>query len=712
MSDKDKVISTELIDGDKQFIDEKSKIKDKKNDDKIPLIKKVYDGEDFGYLERKNNNSYLYSQPPIENNNLKRYNGHYYYLITILIPSDSKSNSILLKTTLDSIDNNMHNLEKLEIHSKDILILLFFENIRTSILFKNQDFNFNFTQKDYIYIECNATYKDMKNNYDTIVFTKNGMSNLIDHVKTFYNDIVPDIKKQNGFIYTSILKNGIIFKEETFFRSFLCLRDSHNKGCIVVPSIELIPQGLYAKIHQYENVHFNLYDLSYYDIAISVPINSFFNFMKMNTPLLDDIKKFYKEKIKDNNCSIYYHDYSMSIYLKKLIYDINYLTFVTGYFYETDIEYTDYLNQYVHKYSGYYANFFNLLDSFLTFANCDALKKIMLFFQIIGMILLFVFPSLSTMVIYTIFYECFNTTDGRTAAFFTIIYFCFLILAGVTYKKTNTESILRMKLISFLFFVFFEIYYIFMLVCSIIATNNINKNKKNDRYTFNKTAISLIIVLNFAFGILPMIFLIEKIISNIANMFLYLFLGAPSSNSIFLMAYLFNSTDNSGGNKIEEQNGFMILVFFIFNLLFEGLIFFNTDRTQRVKAVLVLSIIFTIYNFFKQFGIILRIFTIGKKLEDNCKDKNNVLDIWKKNRELKGIMGEKNNNNNEDEGMQKVNDENNNVINRSLENQSNNLKDINNNRNNPSINNFEEEQNRNENKNDKNNNNRDSFDDD
>ena len=59
MSDKDKVISTELIDGDKQFIDEKSKIKDKKNDDKKPLIKNVYDGEDFGYLQRKNNNSFL-----------------------------------------------------------------------------------------------------------------------------------------------------------------------------------------------------------------------------------------------------------------------------------------------------------------------------------------------------------------------------------------------------------------------------------------------------------------------------------------------------------------------------------------------------------------------------------------------------------------------------------------------------------------------------
>ena len=699
MSDQDKPISTDLIDNDKKLIDEKSKIKDKKNEEKKPLIKKVYEGEDFGYLKRKNNISSLYTQPPVDVNNLQKYNGNYYYLITILIPSDSKDNSILLKTTLDSIDKNMAYLEKLEINAKDILILLFFENVKTANLFKNQDFNLNFKQQDYIYIECKAAYNDMKNTFDTIALTKNGISSVIEHIKTFYNDIVPDIKKQNGFIYTSVFKNGIIFNEEALSHSFLLLNDNHNKGSIVVPSIESIPQGIYSNINQYENVHFNLYDLSYYDMASSVPINSFFNVMKINTPLLEDIQKFYKEKIKDNNCSIYYHDYSMSIYLKKLIYDINYLTFVTGYFYETDIEYTDYLNKYIQKYSGYYANFFNLLDSFLTFAHCDILKKIILFFQIIGMILLFFFPSLSTMVVYTIFYECFNIKDGRTAAFFSIVYFCFLIFAGVTYKKTNTQSILNMNLISFFFLIFFEIYYIFILVCSVIAMNNVKKNKSLDRYKFNEAAISVIIVLNFAFGVLPMIFLIEKIIPNIVNMFLYLLLGAPSSNSVFLMAYLFNSTDHSGGKNIEEQNGFMIIVFFLFNLLFEGLIFFNTDRSQRVKAVLILSIIFTVYNFFKQLGIILRIFTVGKKLEDILRDKNNLMDIWKKNRELKGIIGENNNNNgekvnksNDEEGIEKqINDINISNEENQINNNNNEDNSINQNKKIPDINNYEEE---------------------
>ena len=716
MSDKDKVISTDLIEGDKVLIDEKSKIKDKKNEEKLPFITNVYNGVDFGYLERKNNQSNLYTQPSKEEFNLKKYNGKYFYLIGIFIPSDSKTDSILLKATLDSIDKNLDSLKNIGINSKDILILLFFENIKTANLFKNEDFDLNFKKQDYIYIECNAKYDDMKNNYDTIAFTKNGISNITENIKAFYNDIIQDIKKKDGFVYTTVLKYGIIFSQDALLKCFSCLNDNYNKGSIVVPSIETKPKGLYSNIQQYENVHFNLYDLSYYDMASSVPINSYFNVMKINSPLLTEIQKFYKEKIKDN-CSIYYHDYCMSIYLKKLVYDINYLTFVTGYFYETDIDYPYYLNNYVQKYSGYYANFFNLLDSFKTFGNCDLLKKIILFFQIIGMILLFFFPSLSTMVVYTIFYECFNIADGRTATFFSIIYFFFLIFAGVTYKRRDSKSILNMKLISSFFFIFFEIYYLFIIICSIFAMNNIKKNKNNNRYKFSNTAISLLIILNFTFGILPMIFLIEKIIPNIVNMLLYLIFGAPSSNSVFLMAFLFNSTDHSGGNKIEEQNGFMIIIFFIFNLFFEGLIFFNTDRTQRVKAVLILSITFTIYNFFKQLGIILRIFTVGNKLQNIIQNKNNLIDISKKIKDLKVKelnINDIKNNSHSNEGIDKiVND---------LENEYNIIEENkgNGNRNeNEGINNFEEVKNegsiQNDNKindNDNNNNYDDNFDDD
>ena len=83
MSDKDKVISTDLIEGDKILIDEKSKIKDKKNEEKLPFITNVYNGVDFGYLERKNNQSNLYTQPSKEEFNLKKYNGKYFYFLKI-----------------------------------------------------------------------------------------------------------------------------------------------------------------------------------------------------------------------------------------------------------------------------------------------------------------------------------------------------------------------------------------------------------------------------------------------------------------------------------------------------------------------------------------------------------------------------------------------------------------------------------------------------
>jgi hypothetical protein len=152
--------------------------------------------------------------------------------------------------------------------------------------------------------------------------------------------------------------------------------------------------------------------------------------------------------------------------------------------------------------------------------------------------------------------------------------------------------------------------------------NNINKNKNHDKYKFNKVAISLLIIFNFAFGILPLIFSLSKIIPNITNMIMYLFLGAPSSNSVFLMASLFNSGHKSGGKKIEDQSGFFFLIFFTFNLFFEGLILFNTNRSSRVNAVLDLAILFTIYNFFKQLAIALRILLVEKNFTEMNSEKN------------------------------------------------------------------------------------------
>ena len=652
---------------DNTFISEK-KINKKNIFDVKTINVKLYD-----YLIRKNNKSYIYSQPKNNELNLKQYYGKYYYLILINIDSDSKENNRLLKITLDSICKNIPLLNKIGINSKDILILLFFQNTSTNFIFTNEDFEIDYDIDDYIYIELKTKYKEIE--YDIIGFTKNNSNKIIYNLKMFYCDIITDIKKKEGFIYTSIIKCGIELKENSILNLFFSINDIKNKGEISIPSIELNSYDLYSNIQKYENIHFNIYDLNYYDKAYVIPINSNFNLMKINNTLLNSIQNFYLKEIK-LNCSLYYHDYFMGIYLKNLVFEVNYISNISVNLNEDNIDYSLLMTNYVLKYSGYYANFFNLYNSFLTCNNCDLFQKIIFLFQLIGMFFQFIFPSLSSMVIYSIFSECFNLNDDRTSIFFTIIYFYFLILFGLTYKGVN--NIKNMKLISLVYFIFFEIYYIFILICSIIAINNINKNKTNDKYKFNKLAISILIFLNFIFGIIPMIISINKIISNIKYLFIYLIFGLPSSNSIFLMATLFNCSSKSGGNKIEEKNGIFFIFFFMINLFFEGLIFFNSNRSKRINSVLILSIIFTIYNFFKQFSIILRILIDERKYIKLTHNQKNILEIGNKIKKNKEIGKEyKNNIQNKKENKKEENNSNfiSNNKNNTKTNEKKNIKD-------------------------------------
>ena len=141
---------------EKKLIEEKPK-------EEGNLLVKGYDGPDFGYLKRKNNDSKIYSKNEKEERNFKNLSGKYCYIIAIDIPLDTKGNSKLLKATIDSIDNNINNLKKIGIESNDILLLLFFENITSSNLFKTNDFNKEYHPvDDYIYIECISLHFESK----------------------------------------------------------------------------------------------------------------------------------------------------------------------------------------------------------------------------------------------------------------------------------------------------------------------------------------------------------------------------------------------------------------------------------------------------------------------------------------------------------------------------------------------------------------------
>jgi hypothetical protein len=250
--------------------------------------------------------------------------------------------------------------------------------------------------------------------------------------------------------------------------------------------------------------------------------------------------------------------------------------------------------------------------------NFNLFKKIILFFQLIGISIEFIYPSLSSMVIYSIFYEAFNTYDYRVATFFTMLYIFMLLASGMCSLVTKKPE--EMKMTNMFIFFFMEVYYLFILICSVVAMNNVKKNTSNNEYKFNNAAISCIIVFTFLPYIVPMLLNIEKITSNLLNMLAYIGLGAPSSTSNLLMAQVWNASDTSGGKEIDERKSMTLLFFFLFNLFFGSLTFYNYNRRKRVECVMGFGIFYLFYNFFKTIGIVMKI--LGSSDDANDPNKN------------------------------------------------------------------------------------------
>ena len=125
-----------------------------------------------------------------------------------------------------------------------------------------------------------------------------------------------------------------------------------------------------------------------------------------------------------------------------------------------------------------------------------------------------------------------------------------------------------------------EVYYLFILICSIIAINNVRINNNSDPYKFNSLAISLIIVLTFIPSIIPLIIKGSLIIENIIPTLLYFFFGASQSTSNYILPKILNSCEACGGEKIKERKGIIILVYFLLNLSIGCLNFFNYTRKE------------------------------------------------------------------------------------------------------------------------------------
>ena len=560
----------------------------------------------FKYLEKDNAPEKIILDGEEKTNIFEAEKGKYDYIICILLKDDLNKSSEMLNITLRSIYANRDSLNDFGISTSTMLICVFINEIKGYSLFNKDDFSKIRKESNslntYLYLR---THKEgYSANSSIYLFTKPGYLYSVEALKYYYTSIIYQLKEDKKILFSSVITAGVEPTQTSLKKMILSSYLAGNKGANGVATGLVLSsgEGIFAMVEQYERVHFNIYDMNFLGSSSSFPVSSLLSTFAIDDLMLAYLKSYYLTV--EINQSIDFHDYNLGLDLYQSDKNVTFINDeVMGEFKYQELNYFEYQEIWVNRYSGYYGNFFQLLKCFGT--NFNLLKSILLFFQFVGIMIEFIYHALSTMVIYAIFFEAFDTYDYRVASFFTMIYICMLTASGMCSLVSKNPQ--ELKRANFFLYIFMEVYYLFVLICSIVAMDNINKNKNHDEYEFNKAAISCIIIFTFIPYIIPMILKIGLISSKILNMLTYIVLGASCSSSNFLIAQIWNASDTAGGNNLEERKSVTLILFFLYNLFFGFLTAFNYTREKRANSVMGLGIIFLIYNFVRIMAIVCKI---------------------------------------------------------------------------------------------------------
>ena len=592
--------------------------KEKENNNEITQVEESNKLSErvFNYLERDNSPEKFNFEGEEKTNSFEINKGKYDYMICVLLKDDSNISNKLLDKTLEGIYQNLNNLQDLGISPANTLVCIFINKIIYYSLFPTDEIqNIKPTQSFYLY--SIAKFKSLT---IYLVTKPRGLTDY-EALKCYYLGILEQIKMEKKPIFSSVITAGVEPQslKKLILSSYYNLK-IHGASTGVIESNGF---GLFPMIEQYERFHFNTYNMNFYGMAAAVPISSLLSTIFIDDKTFSILKDFYTLSNNYKNQSISYHDYSLGLYLYKNKINVQFLpNDLTGILHTYELDFTDYQEIWVNRYSGYYGNFFNLIKELINFENGTLFKKFILLFQIIGFLIEFIYPSLSSMVIYSIFYEAFDIYDYRLATFFTMLYIFMLLASGMCSLVSKNPQEMRMT--NFFIYIFMEVYYLLVIICSVIAMDTVKKNKSNNEYKFNNAAISCIIVFTFIPYIIPILLRINSISSNmIFNMLIYIGLGAPCSTSHFLMGQVWNASDTPGGHEIDERKSVVLIAFFLFNLFFGSLTFYNYNRKTRVKCVMGFGIFYLLYNFFKVIGIISNI--LGKNYDAIDQSKNSQI---------------------------------------------------------------------------------------
>ena len=511
-------------------------------------------------------------------------------LITIDLNDDCSANGILLNKTLDFLLSNISKLKKFKLTKQNILFFIFFEEIN---ILENYQYFFKHEEK-----KDKTIYGNLMQyfNYDVYIFnTKFGF------------DIINSIYDKEYNIFVLKLKNGIRFKNSETIYSLI---ESANikegkKRALIIPTIEIEslndqPQNLYTEFENYENFIYNLYDLNYFDMSISIPQNNYVTFYNIDKKNIDIFNQFYASTYFTE----YVNNHSLPIYIKLSGYKVIFASGIICYKNRNQITFSQMKINYINKKSN---DFLVLNDLTQNFSDFPFLKKLITIHRFIGLTFSFLYPSFSTLFIFCIFAEAFKSNDLRVAFFFSCVNIFFIILIIFTgYIPKNIEeendiyefqnSIDEMNSI---YFFIYDVYYLFILLCSFFSLYNIDHNKPFSTYKFNVTMCLCLIFINFFVSIIPLLLYVKSYFKKIIKSLKYLFLACPGYNGLLNILAMVNSFKNNSSKAI------CILVMYILNGIILIFGYCLNKRKRRIHFVETLSIIFTIYNSIKVICIII-----------------------------------------------------------------------------------------------------------
>lgn len=546
--------------------------------------------------------------------------------ICVLVDDDSDYSVKILKVTLKAILRSIEKLLDFGFTKENVLVCCFINYLKDNLFCEDIPNDMKETDRliSYWKFSYGNGFDEKDLNFLITTGNKNVSFSQPESLAFFHNQIIPQLSKRD-ILYIANIKSGIEFSEDNFKNLLKACSDKNgNKNCVSVPVIEtnsILIKGIWGKLLQYENVHYQIYDLNYFDMSGCVPIDHRCNIMQLDSKSLSKMRNFYNTIPLSSY--IEHCDYSLALSLTQNSIEVRYCDSIIMKTNDSNISYSDYMDCFTKRHGGNFSCIIELMKNMSNCKECTITNKLVLILEIIGMLFKFIQPSLTCMVTYTVFADGFNTNNKRPAVFLTAFLGILFVISGISSlisKRPQYNSA-----INFIFFIIFEVYYFFILVVSICAIHFINKKKPDEEksYEFNTPAMVTIIVLNFIFGIIPLIISFQKLTKNIINMFLYLLIGASNSNSHFMMNYIHQISAFRGTSNIEKTKTLYLIMLYLINCLFGFLTLCNKTRKGRVTSVIVLASIFTAYNILKMIIIITRQLLISSKIQKTIEESNN-----------------------------------------------------------------------------------------